>query len=364
MYIPRYCPIDRLVSDRVRRTRSMPYPLDECPSKLRFYSHARYALDGAVAALELGPGDTVLLPAFVCPVVATPFRARNITVRFFEVSSRGTALIEDAIRKADASTKALVLVDYFGFPQPSQEEFGQFCTERGIWLIRNCAHAFLSTLDNTPVGVVGDLVVFSFRKTLGVPDGAALVLNRPGLTLSSHAYRYDVCWQLGGTTARLVQAVQSRLGVGPIKWEPRLSSFRPFHSAMSPLTRALLPRIDFQWVADQRRANFAAWLGLLGSSGPCRPLHGSLPEGVVPLVFPAVVDDPDLAVTVLRRAGSYAARMWRSLPDSASRVEFPEAAWLADRVVALPVHQGVSPRQIDALASLLRDRLGRSDRDG
>ena len=51
-------------------------------------------------------------------------------------------------------------------------------------LIEDAAQAWLATRDGTPVGSHGDLAFFCLYKSVGLPEGAALVMRSPPATAS------------------------------------------------------------------------------------------------------------------------------------------------------------------------------------
>jgi hypothetical protein len=70
------------------------------------------------------------------------------------------------------------MVNYFGFPQ-DPEPFRAWCRQTGATLIEDNAHGLFSRdQQGRLLGTRGDFGLFSLRKTLPLPNGAALVVNR------------------------------------------------------------------------------------------------------------------------------------------------------------------------------------------
>ncbi len=67
-----------------------------------------------------------------------------------------------------------------GWPQPV-EKIAQFCKQRGILLIEDCALALFSSLDSRRLGAHGDFSIFCLYKTLPLPHGGLLVQNNQEL---------------------------------------------------------------------------------------------------------------------------------------------------------------------------------------
>lgn len=140
----------------------------------RYYSLARWALVDALRASGVRPGDRVLVPGLVCREVMAAASVVGAGVTFYEVTPRlGAVLAADTGRAA----KAVVAVNYFGFPQ-ELDPFREYCARTGAALIEDNAHGLLSRDESGQwLGGRGDAGVFSFRKTIAVPDGGALVLG-------------------------------------------------------------------------------------------------------------------------------------------------------------------------------------------
>jgi perosamine synthetase len=84
----------------------------------------------------------------------------------------------------------VLVVHYFGFPQPIVK-IKEFCKERGLYLLEDCAHVLQGrTEEGIVLGTSGDISIFSWRKFLPVYDGGQLVINNPALKL-------DTPWDTG-----------------------------------------------------------------------------------------------------------------------------------------------------------------------
>src|SRR5215212_747563 len=159
---------------------------DAAPDGL-FFASGRAALLAGLRALGIGAGDEVLLPAYLCESVVTPVVAVRARPVFFPVGKGfdvDLAAIEAAI---GPRTRAVVLIHYLGFPGPV-EAVREVCRRRGVALIEDCAHALFSRDGDRLLGSFGDLAIFSPWKSLPLPDGGLLRVNRPDLRPSVPAH--------------------------------------------------------------------------------------------------------------------------------------------------------------------------------
>lgn len=144
--------------------------------KLRFYSLARHALLEALLLAEVGRGQAVLLPEFLCRDLLAPLSLLRITPVWYAVDER----MRPVVSSNDwPLANAVVAINYFGFAQ-DLAPFRSYVLRTGAILIEDNAHGFLSRdEDGTWLGSRATYGLFSIRKTLRIPDGAALMVNDP-----------------------------------------------------------------------------------------------------------------------------------------------------------------------------------------
>jgi perosamine synthetase len=95
-------------------------------------------------------------------------------------------------------------------------------------------------------------------------------------------------------------------------------------------------------LCDRRRANFSHLLKGLSGLRHCRPLFAELPEGVVPYMFPLVVEQPAQRFHWLKHLGVPIFR-WDELAESNCRV----SAHYRLHLLHLPCHQSMSPAELE-----------------
>ena len=152
----------------------LPYPLEE--ESCALYSRARHALFLGLRALGLEAGDEVLMPAYHHGSEVEAAIRAGLSCAFYEGNERLEPDPEELGRLVGPRTRVLHLTHFLGFPQDAGR-WRAWCDERGLLLVEDAAQAWLAQDASGPVGRAGDLVVFCLYKTLGVPDGAALVLR-------------------------------------------------------------------------------------------------------------------------------------------------------------------------------------------
>jgi len=134
------------------------------------------ALQLALRALGIGPGDEVIIPANALPT-AYGVAATGATIRFADVR-----LDDLNIDPADVATlitdrtKAIVAVHLYGHPA-AVDELRTVVAGRNITIIEDCAQAHGAAVGGRPVGTLGDIAAWSFypTKNLGAYGDAGMV---------------------------------------------------------------------------------------------------------------------------------------------------------------------------------------------
>jgi len=109
-----------------------------------------------------------------------------------------------------------------------------------------------------------------------------------------------------------------------------------------------LRRLDCAAIRARRRENFLRLRDRL--AGRVRLLRDDLPEGVCPLFFPILVRDKEPAVRRLRSSGIVAIPFWNEGDREAASQESEDTRFLRRHVLELPIHQDLTPAQIDHIA--------------
>ncbi len=140
------------------------------------------ALDCAIAALGIGPGDEVIVPAYTwwsdytcvvhagaLPVFAEIDRTLNLDPRDFE-------------RKITPRTRAVIAVHLLGGPC-DLDPLLEIARRRGVKVVEDCAQCVGGSYRGKRLGSLGDLGIYSFQinKVMTAGEGGALVTSDPVL---------------------------------------------------------------------------------------------------------------------------------------------------------------------------------------
>ena len=150
---------------------------------------------GALAALQFAGvrGETVLCPSNT--FMATPLAVVNAgaSVEFVDCNREDLCMsFRDFEAKADKhKPRAAFLVHIGGHVAFEVEEIAHYCSENGIFLIEDCAHAHGAEWNGRRPGSYGDAGVYSLyaTKTITTGEGGVLVSARPEVLEHARAYR-------------------------------------------------------------------------------------------------------------------------------------------------------------------------------
>lgn len=140
------------------------------------------ALGIAMSALNIGPGDEVLVPGYLwVSCVSAVVRAGAIP-RLVEVDDTYCLNPADLEAKIGPHTRAVLCVHMSGAPGRIQD-IADICRRHGLALIEDCAQAAGASSNGTPVGRFGDIGIFSFQlnKNLTAGDGGMVVCEDDAL---------------------------------------------------------------------------------------------------------------------------------------------------------------------------------------
>ena len=136
-------------------------------------SNGTVALHLALLALEIGPGDEVIVPSFTYIASVNAIKYVGATPVFVDSESGSWNASVNTIKdKITPSTKAIMCVHIYGNPC-DLDPILKLAAERNLKVIEDCAEALGSKYKNEHVGVNCDIATFSFfgNKTITTGEG-------------------------------------------------------------------------------------------------------------------------------------------------------------------------------------------------
>ena len=207
------------------------------------------ALDCALTALQIGPGDEVILPTFTiisCAAAVVRTGARPILVDCDPLTwNMNTDQIEE---KINVKTKAIMVVHIYGLPV-DMDPVIDLAAKYNLHLIEDAAEAHGLKYKNRFCGSFGDLSTFSFypNKLVTTGEGGMIVTDDKELADRCRSLR-NLCFQPArrfvheelGWNLRMSN-IQAALGVAQLE---RFDEFRAKKRYMGQRYMELLADID------------------------------------------------------------------------------------------------------------------------
>jgi dTDP-4-amino-4,6-dideoxygalactose transaminase len=294
----------------------------------------------ALEALDIGPGDEVILPANTYIASALPVSALGARPVFVDVDP--AYLIDPALLEAALTprTKAIMPVHLYGQAVP-MEPILDFARKHGLYVIEDAAQAHGAKWRGRTVGSFGEVGCFSFYpgKNLGAyGDAGAIVTNDPQL-----AERLRLLRDFGQRKKyeHIVKGGNCRLD-----------------SIQAAVLDVKLRHLD-DWNAARLRHAVAydAKLSEIGIEPP-RRLHD---EGHVYHLYVIEVEQRDRVAAALRERGIATGihypipiHMQPAYADlGIARGAYPRTERSAERLLSLPMFAELTQEQIDLVAEAL-----------
>jgi len=198
-------------------------------------SNGSDALELAVTALGIGPGDEVILPTFTIISCALAITRSGATPILVDCDPTTWNMRVDQIEsKVTEKTKAVMAVHIFGLPV-DLDPLLELCTEYGILLIEDSAESIGLSYRNKPCGSFGEISTFSFyaNKHVTMGEGGLVAVNSENLEVKCRSLR-NLCFK------------EPRFVHEKVGWNMRLTNLQ------AAVGLAQLERLD-QLIARKRR---------------------------------------------------------------------------------------------------------------
>ena len=330
------------------------------------------ALHLAVAALDLRPGDEVIVPAFTWVATANVVEYMGARPVFCDIDlatyNIDAAQVESKITER---TVGIMPVHLFGLAA-DMDPILAIAGDRGLWVVEDAACALGAWYHGRHVGALGDAGCFSFhpRKSITTGEGGMVTTDRDDLaavvsSLRDHgASRSD--YDRHNAEASFLLADYDRLG-----YNYRLTDLQAAVGSIQ------MDRVD--WILDERRRWADAYGDLLASTEwlvpPVTP--AGLRHGYQAYVCLFAPEAPGMnnveelhsrrnalmtaleADGIATRPGTHAAfaQGFYTRKYDLTPADYPNA-YLADRLtVALPLFAGMEPDDVAYVAERI-ERIG------
>ena len=272
------------------------------------FSYSRFALQYGLSELNFKKEDAVLVPDFNCDAIYYPLRKMGLKLQFYHLNDNFTADWDSIQNLITSSSKAIMMVHYFGQPQYINE-FINFASENNLLLIEDNAHGHSGTYKGKLLGTFGDIGFSSPRKQLNIAFGGTLYIK--GKKISSpiepfgRIHKLSLRMELFKSIPRFMhlRCLLKKYFLSKPKFsEPSL--FFEFELENVSIDKYTIDRIkntNWELVGQKRREAWLQWT-VFCEKRNITPIWSKPNPESCPWLMPAYVDNQELRIRILDAA--------------------------------------------------------------
>lgn len=342
-------------------------PVQDFATELSTYLGAKHvipcangtdALQIALMALDLQPGDEVVTPSFTYIATTEVVALLRLKPVFVEVDQKTYCMDPEALRKAiTPKTKAIIPVHLYGHPAPMQEILA-VANEYGIPVIEDNAQAIGAdyryaddTVKKTgTMGTIGCTSFFPSKNLGGYGDGGAMFTNDDQLAeklrmIANHGQKVRYYHEMVGCNSRLdtLQAAILRIKLRKLdEYNNARRNAADFYDSVF----AGHEHITIPYRAEGCKHVFHQYTLLLDGYEKVAEVRNGLVDFLASHQIPSMIYYP---------VPSHKQNMF--VGNGQEPVNLPLTDWLTDRVISLPMHTELNEEQQKYIADKVLEYL-------
>jgi dTDP-4-amino-4,6-dideoxygalactose transaminase len=302
------------------------------------FANGTVALAAMMLALDIGPGDEVIVPSMTFISTATSVLHVGATPVFADICPDTFNLDPDAAEAAiTRRTKAIMPVHYAGQPA-DMHAFAAIGQRHGMLVLEDAAQAHGATFDRRPAGSWGTAGMFSFTPTKNITTGEGGLV-----TTSDPAIADRMCLLRNHGQTQLYR--HEALGYN---W--RLTEMQ------AAMGRVQLAKLDS--ILERKRKN-VAWMNqrLADVDGVSTPVVHPLADPVHMIYTVLISHDRDRILRQMLAAGIevrvYFPPAHRQPIFDQEQQSLPTTDRIASEMLSLPMHSRLTPAELGFIADTL-----------
>jgi dTDP-4-amino-4,6-dideoxygalactose transaminase len=314
-----------------------------------------HALELALLALGIGPGQEVVCPSFTFVSSANAVLRVGARPVFADIDERTLGLDPaDVLRRLSPRTAAILPVHYAGVA-PDMQALLDIAGQRGLRVVEDAAQGVAASWRGRALGTLGDAGCLSFHETknLSCGEGGALVVSDPEL-----AKRAEIAREKGTNRAAFFRGE-----VDKYTWVAEGSSY-VLSDVLAAILDAQLDKLaEIQSrraaIVARYRAGLSAWAAERSVGLPAELPEREPNHHVFFLLYPDAARR-DRALVALRQGGVMAAFHYVPLHSSpfgrqiAAEHELPVTDRVAGTLLRLPLHPRLKDADVDRVVEAVQ----------
>jgi perosamine synthetase len=225
------------------------------------------ALHIAIAALDIGPGDEVIVPPFTFIATASCILHNNAIPIFADIDNRSYTLNPESVLKSITDrTKAIIPVHLAGITA-DMGALQEIAKDNNLFIIEDACQAHGAKYNGKKVGSIGDIGAFSFypSKNMTTGEGGIITTNNSKLAkqcrlLRHHGEPHWYTYNRLGWNYRMTE-IQGAIGRVQLKKLDNYIKIRNQNAHYLSEAMEKMKGIDPPYIPDYCEPAFNYWIG-------------------------------------------------------------------------------------------------------
>lgn len=323
-----------------------------------FFKSGRNAIK-ALARIIKNDGRRVILPAYTCETVISPFIDEGFEIGYYGINTDMSLNTESLLRLIDTfQPNAVLFHSYFGFDTLSADEsFIEKIHSRGITIIEDITQAVFS---NHHIECA-DYYVSSLRKFLAIPDGGVLFSkaeldirgicspNQEMVRVAVEAFEQKAEYISSSYNEKL----KVRFRNGYIKLNQLIADNNQL-TYINPESLRIFESCDIGYIKSKRRENFENLKAVVCEIDGVGLVISKMDDNASPLYLPIYVKgNREILQKYLAENKVYCPVIWPK--PSQVMCEFEATEYMYTHMLCIPIDQRYGKDDLCRIERLLRE---------
>src|SRR5712691_11327315 len=317
-----------------------------------------HAMELALLALGVGPGDEVICPSFTFVSTANAVLRMGARPVFADIEDRTLGLDPaDVERRISSRTVGILPVHYAGIAA-DMAPLLDLARDRGLMVIEDAAHGLGASFQGRPLGALGEAGCFSFHETKNVTCGEGGAVTFADAAVAERA---EVIREKGTNRSAFLRGE-----VDKYTWVAEGSSY-VLSDVLAAMLDAQLDKLEEiqarrARVASRYREELGAWAQAHGARLPATDGDRQANDHLFYVLLPDE-ETRERCLSGLRARGVMAAFHYVPLHSSpygrrlGAAGELPVTDRVARTLVRLPLHPRLSEGDVDRVVGAVKEAL-------
>lgn len=225
------------------------------------------ALHIAIAALDIGPGDEVIIPPFTFIATASSVIHNNAIPIFADIDNKSYTLDPESVKeKITDKTKAIMPVHLAGITA-DMESLLDIAKDNNIYIIEDACQSHGAKYRGKKVGSIGDLGTFSFypSKNMTTGEGGLITTNDDNLAEQCRLIRHhgEPSWYVYNRLGWNYRMTEIQGAIGRVQLKKLDEYIEIRNNNANYLTEAVnkIKGIDPPFIPEYCKPAFNYWIG-------------------------------------------------------------------------------------------------------